>query len=62
MVVAVDAIHDAPSTGVQQRFAASVVSFTVPGLHFVHWGQGQGRLHKQSMHVVVRCGYSNLPL
>jgi len=38
----------------QRRLAAMLISFTVPGLRFVHWGQSQGRTKFQSMHVSVR--------
>ena len=41
-------------TNVDQHMAAAVLTFTVPGLHFLHDGQEAGRHRRVSMHIKSR--------
>jgi len=38
----------------RQNMAAAVISFTIPGMHFMHDGQQEGRVRRISMHVNCR--------
>lgn len=38
------------------NLAAATISYTIPGLHFVHDGQQEGRTRRISMHVNMRVG------
>ena len=38
----------------RQNMAAAVISFTIPGMHFIHDGQQEGRVRRISMHVNCR--------